>query len=156
MGGTKAMPINFKAKTLGTMFHDADQAELDKLYCIRALERMSGAFKATLSTEDIDSLVARGATATQEASVGAGRTSTFTRVALLGVDGLGSKKIKGDIFVVIKVNDAAVQELTIKAKYEKELRAWALAFNQASVTAPAEAPAPGQARPAPARRVPVL
>jgi hypothetical protein len=58
---------------------------------------------------------------------------------LLGVDGLGSKKIKGDIYVVIKVNDAPVEELTIKAKHEKELRAWALAFNKASVTAPAAA-----------------
>ncbi len=130
------MSINFRAKTFSTMFHDADQAERDKLYDIRRLERLSGKTRATLSTENIDSLLGRGATATLEASIGAGRTSTFTRAALLGVDGLGSKKIKGDIYVVIKVNDAPVEELTIKAKHEKELRAWALAFNKASVAAP--------------------
>ena len=36
------MSINFKANTLSTMFHDADQAERDKLYDICRLERLSG------------------------------------------------------------------------------------------------------------------
>ena len=135
------MGINFKAKSFGTMFHDADQAERDKVYDIRRLERESGKFKASLSTDDIDGLLTRGATAVLEASIGAGRSSTLTRTLLLGTDGPGSKKIKGDIFVVIKVNDAPVEELTIKAKHEKGLRAWALAFNKASAAVPASQPA---------------
>jgi hypothetical protein len=129
--------INFKAKSFGTMLHNAARAERDKVYDIRRLERESGKRRASLSTDDIDSLLARGATAVMEASIGAGRSSTLTRTLLLGVGGLGSKKIKGDIFVVIKVNEAPVEELTIKAKHEKELRAWALAFNKASVAPPA-------------------
>jgi hypothetical protein len=41
------------------------------------------------------------------------------------------------------VDAAAIQELTAEAKHEKELRAWALAFNQASrANAPAVAPGP--------------
>ena len=135
------MCINFKAKSFGTMFHDADQAERDKVYDIRRLERESGKFKASLSTDDIDGLLTRGATAVLEASIGAGRSSTLTRTLLLGTDGPGSKKIRGDIFVVIKVNDAPVEELTIKAKHEKGLRAWALAFNKASAAVPASQPA---------------
>lgn len=127
------MNINFKAKNLSQLFQDADAA---KLYDIRRLERMSSHKHATtLSEEDIDGLIARHATVTLEASIGAGRTTTFTRAALLGVEGLGSKKIKGDIYVVIEVNDAPVEELTIKAKHEKDLRAWALAFNKASALA---------------------
>jgi hypothetical protein len=86
------MSINFKAKSFGTMFHDVTQAERDKVYDIRHLERESGKFKASLSTDDIDGLVARGATAVLEASIGARRSSTVTRTLLLGV---GSKKIKG-------------------------------------------------------------
>jgi hypothetical protein len=131
------MSINFKAKSFGTMFHDADQAERDKVYDIRRLERESGKFKASLSTDDIDGLVARGAAAVLEASIGAGRSSTVTRTLLLGV---GSKKIKGDIYVVIKVNDAPVKELTIRAKHEKDLHAWALAFNKASAAVSASQP----------------
>jgi hypothetical protein len=53
------MSINFKAKSFGTMFHDVTQAERDKVYDIRHLERESGKFKASLSTDDIDGLVAR-------------------------------------------------------------------------------------------------
>ena len=134
------MSINFKAKSFGTMFHDSAQAERDKVYDIRRLERESGKIRASLSTDDIDGLAARGATAVLEANIGAGRSSTLTRTLLLGVDGLGSKKIKGDIYVVIKVNDAPVEELTIKAKHERELRAWALAFNKASVAVPTSQP----------------
>jgi len=129
--------INFKAKSSGAMLRNAAQAERGKVYDIRRLERESGKRRASLSTDDIDSLLARGATAAMEASIGAGRSSTLTRTLLLGAGGLGSKKIKGDIFVVIKVNEAPVEELTIKAKHEKELRAWALAFNKASVAPPA-------------------
>jgi hypothetical protein len=129
--------INFKAKSSGVMPRNAAQAERDKVYDIRRLERESGKRRASLSTEDIDSLLARGATAAIEASIGAGRSSTLTRTLRLGAGGLGAKKIKGDILVVIKVNEAPVEELTIKAKHEKELRAWALAFNQASVAPPA-------------------
>ncbi len=134
------MKINMKAKSVSMMFKDP----ADTVLCdVQRLERLSGKRPATLSDEDINRLIARGATATLEASVGAGRTSTFTRVALLGVDGLGSKKIKGDIFVVIKVNDAPVEEVTVKAKYEKDLREWALAFNKASAgNAPEVVPAP--------------
>jgi len=130
------MSINFKAKSFGTMFHDATQAERDKVYDIRRLERESGKFKASLSTDDIDGLVARGATAVLEASIGAGRSSTLTRTLL----SVGSKKIKGDIYVVIKVNDVPVEELTIKARHEKDLHAWALAFNKASAAVPASQP----------------
>ena len=76
------MSISFKAKSFGTMFHDVTQAERDKVYDIRHLERESGKFKASLSTDDIDGLVARGATAVLEASIGAGRSSTVTRTLL--------------------------------------------------------------------------
>lgn len=91
----------------------------------------------------VDLRIAAGAKVTLEASCSAGRTTTFTRTVLMGVDGLGSKKIKGDIYVVFTVDGEVVQELTAKAAHERQLHAWAVAFNAASLPnrAPAAMPA---------------
>jgi hypothetical protein len=131
------MSINFKAKSFGTMFHDVTQAERDKVYDIRP----PGARVRQVQGQPEHRRHRRprggGATAVLEASIGAGRSSTVTRTLLLGV---GSMKIKGDIYVVIKVNDVPVEELTIRAKHEKDVHAWALAFNKASAAVSASQP----------------
>ena len=85
-----------------------------------------------ITKSEVDALVEAHAHAAVEAAANVSRGTTFTRVALLGVAGLGSKKVKGDLYVTFTVDGEIVKEVVVAAKHQTEAHAWAIAFNAAA------------------------